>query len=597
MSKTYELLNKLIGEVNKAVKTKNQTLTEEQKTQARANISAANQTAVNQLSEQIADLGGNPIPDYWKDELETKADAIRVAMETAGRNKSAFLWYTDAHWQNSAKVSPVLLSHLVKNTLMNKVNFGGDVVCDPSPYNHENVEYVYEWRKMVSGLPNHHSVYGNHDVNHRTTDVGNIAYSLLIAPEESPDMVVGGDSYYYIDNPSEKTRYLYLSYTTTGIGLIEQEGKFIAETIKTVDEGWHIVVINHRWFGYSSASTPTVGSVPAFEAEVLEVFDAYNARTTRNATTYFEAQDFTNAKGKVEFCIGGHIHVDYDFYSNGGIPVINTAPDANQNRVPDSGVDSGTVGTITESAIFGIIADYTEDNAKITVVGIGRGTSRVIRQASIAPTGISNITYSGDTTVGTTIDKSKFGFTVNYSNGTSTTVTGATSVSPATIGVVGNNTVTITYTEGATSVSGIVTIVGEAKEVVNLFNKDDANIHDTGRFNSSMAVVNGSAGQLVTGYIEAKVGDVFTVKTDKAQNSTSYTGDAMPYDSGKNPLGKIARETPAIVSISSDYLECVYTIPESYRINTSTTYDYSGTVWIRFCVAYTNKDKIVITKV
>ena len=38
--------------------------------------------------------------------------------------------------------------------------------------------------------------------------------------------------------------------------------------------------------------------------------------------------------------------------------------------------DSGTIGTITESAVFGVIADYNTD--KITVVGIGRGTSREI---------------------------------------------------------------------------------------------------------------------------------------------------------------------------------------------------------------------------
>ena len=46
------------------------------------------------LSEQIAELSkGANIPDYWKTELESKADAIQVAMEAAGRNKSAFLGY------------------------------------------------------------------------------------------------------------------------------------------------------------------------------------------------------------------------------------------------------------------------------------------------------------------------------------------------------------------------------------------------------------------------------------------------------------------------------------------------------------------------
>ena len=53
------------------------------------------------------------IPEYWESEIKTKANAIQKAMEKAGRNKSAFLWYTDAHWVNgNSKVSPKLLNYL-----------------------------------------------------------------------------------------------------------------------------------------------------------------------------------------------------------------------------------------------------------------------------------------------------------------------------------------------------------------------------------------------------------------------------------------------------------------------------------------------------
>lgn len=319
------------------------------------------------------------VPSYWLSELETKADTIQQAVETAGRNKSAFLWYTDAHWTSSAKISPALLKYLAKNTPINKVNFGGDIVGDPSSFTHDNVKYVYEWRKLIADLPNHHSVYGNHDVNQRSTDVGNIAYALLLAPEETPDMVIGGDSYYYIDNPAEKTRYLYLSYLSDASEKTAQ-GTFIVNAISSVNNGWHIVVIAHRWWQYNSSSNPTDGYVMQYETEILNLFDKYNARGAYTASTFFSGQNFANAKGKVEFCIGGHIHVDYDFKTDGGIPVIITTADTNQNRVPDSTVDSGTVGTITEAAVFGIIADYNDiGNTKITVVGVGRGTSRIVR--------------------------------------------------------------------------------------------------------------------------------------------------------------------------------------------------------------------------
>ncbi len=316
------------------------------------------------------------IPDYWLSELETKSEAIQTAMETAGRNKSAFLWYTDAHWQTNSKMSPHLLWYLWKNTPMNKGNFGGDIINDPSAFTHENIKYAYEWRKLIVDLPNHHSVPGNHDLNHNSTDVRKMAYAFLLAPEESADMVCGDGLYYYIDNPREKTRYIYLDYMTNDQTAMMAQGQFIVDAIKGVNEGWHIVAISHRWFQYTSASAPTVGSVPTYEAEILKIFDEYNARGKHTASNYFYAQDFASGKGKVEFCIGGHIHVDYDFKTSGGIPVIITASDTNQERSSGDTEDSGALGTTTESAVFGIIADY--GNGKITVVGVGRGGSRVI---------------------------------------------------------------------------------------------------------------------------------------------------------------------------------------------------------------------------
>lgn len=55
MSKLYDLLYTVIGKVNKAVKTETQVLTEEQKTQARANIGAlgTDYTPPTQTAEQV----------------------------------------------------------------------------------------------------------------------------------------------------------------------------------------------------------------------------------------------------------------------------------------------------------------------------------------------------------------------------------------------------------------------------------------------------------------------------------------------------------------------------------------------------------------
>lgn len=334
--------------------------------------------------------GGNSIqiPSYWQEELDNGVNAINAAVETAGRNKSAFLWYTDAHWGYGSGMSPKLMNHLHLHTAMNRVNFGGDFCND---YEHpdtgkteaEWVAVMREFKVATRNLPNHHSVIGNHDangVNGGIPYVANHLYGLAMAYEETPDIVRGGDFYYYIDEPNEKTRYLYLntSFCTslTGSGEVGQ-GQFVADVLANTPEGWHIVAISHIWFLYADTSTPTVGNVPNYCKALLNLFDAYNNRGNGSIAIGSEsvAYNFADKGGWVEFCIGGHTHVDYDFTSDGGIPVILTATDSYHLR--GSSLDPRYLGgTTDEASVSGIVADY--DKHRIHVIRIGRGEGRVI---------------------------------------------------------------------------------------------------------------------------------------------------------------------------------------------------------------------------
>ena len=81
--------------------------------------------------------------------------------------------------------------------------------------------------------------------------------------------------------------------------------------------------------------------------------------------------DFSDAKARVEFCIGGHTHVDFDFRTNGGVPVILTETDSYHMRgeFRDASRDN-------ESSINVIIADYEKQTVQI--VRVGRGNGRTI---------------------------------------------------------------------------------------------------------------------------------------------------------------------------------------------------------------------------
>ncbi len=306
------------------------------------------------------------VPDYWKNALEEGAKAINTALCTAGMNKSAFLFYSDCHWNHGSQMSPALLKYLCKHTGMTKTFFGGDIVNNEGT-DYGTMEYLWEWRKQLKDLPNHHSVVGNHDDgNPNTIFDENYVYGYLFAAEETPDIVRGGATYYYMDNSAEKTRYIFLD--TAFKGMTAAQTEFLNKTLIDTSEGWHIVVISHIWHDavYPDESAGVtdyaVGDFSSDASVVLAMLDNYNSRSG----------DYVDCKGWVEFCIGGHTHIDHDSTSETGIPVILVETDSRHTR---SGLTYDE-GTTNESSVNGIIADYS--NHKIHIIRIGRGESREI---------------------------------------------------------------------------------------------------------------------------------------------------------------------------------------------------------------------------
>lgn len=154
-----------------------------------------------------------------------------------------------------------------------------------------------------------------------------------------------------------------------------------------------------------------------------------------------------------------------------------------------------------------------------------------------------------------------------------------------------------TYTFTYTKKDGSVVSLGELLigKPANLFDKDDTDVLIKGRFNSSNGVVTYANGQLVTGYLEAKVGDKFTIKTDKTLKTNGYTGMVVLYNTNKAHITMGSQiqiaNTTTYWTFSDDGLTGEFTV-----LNKFWSTDVSATAYVRFCVAYTDIDSIVITK-
>lgn len=304
------------------------------------------------------------VPDYWRSHIDSRVNDVNIAMANAVGDRSAFLYYTDAHWTGSYQQGVNLLKYLAQNTPVKKVIFGGDIIERES-----DLAYVDSWREQVSQLPWHHSVAGNHDDS--ISDDGTAgdlwgieeAYKFLLEPEAADYVERGDKMYYRIDVGSEKTRYLFLD-TATGEGNIlndESQQIWLKNSLLTTPAGWHIVAVAHIWRVYSG----TADAGWAMGAKIaLDMLDEYNARTG----------SFAGCMGKVEFCIGGHCHWDADYTSDGGIPVILTECESYYSLRSGLGATSGT---ITESSVNAIVADY--DAGAVKIIRIGRGNSRTVQ--------------------------------------------------------------------------------------------------------------------------------------------------------------------------------------------------------------------------
>jgi hypothetical protein len=196
----------------------------------------------------------------------------------------------------------------------------------------------------------------------------------LFAPEENNDVVWGGDFYYYIDDKSEKTRYLYLDIFYDGVSSAQLE--FAKEAIRSVPEGWHIVAVCHAWFANDYSVYPPLLNGFATETQpFLDMFDDYNARSG----------EYASCGGNVELCIGGHYHLDHYEHTAGGIPVIIVEADTIHNR-------SGTMpsrGTTDEAAVSAVVCDYNERVVK--VIRVGRGESYEVPINWTAPVTYTNV--------------------------------------------------------------------------------------------------------------------------------------------------------------------------------------------------------------
>ena len=449
-------------------------------------------------SEVDALVSGGVIPQYVIDESES---VLSKAFAHKGLGRTIrFIAVSDSHndatkaSHDYTRVSNMhcgqAVKYIAERIPLDFVASLGDMTW--AGVAHTTAQYQTDWLKAdiqemnmflkdgFSGVPNIRCV-GNHDQCATTDSGGTVsrlqnsgAYQYFGRYNAGANDGLSNYGYYDIENVKLRIINLNTSDTvsTTSQGTLlnvsQEQKNWLCETLidvnsKTDAADWKILLLSHA----------PLDMVSGIAADILIPYT--------NGGTY-SGYTFTNHNAKIIGNCHGHTHcyrVDYmaDKIRRFTIPNSNFYDNNHyKNNTNYSAWNEDTTYPKTENSrtdtSFSLVT-IDLDNDMCYIDNYGAGYDRAFNvDYKKAVSSISNLSYTGTTTVGQNIDISAISYTVIYSDGSTSLRTGDVTVSPVTIQQIGNNAVTVSYTENGTTVTGTLTIVGTAPPVVRLLDLD-----------------------------------------------------------------------------------------------------------------------------
>ena len=449
-------------------------------------------------SEVDALVSGGVIPQYVIDESESVL-AKAFAHKGLGRT-IRFIAVSDSHndatkaSHDYTRVSNLhcgqAVKYIAERIPLDFVASLGDMTW--AGVAHTTAQYQTDWLKAdiqemnmflkdgFSGIPNIR-VVGNHDQCATTDSGGTVsrlqnsgAYQYFGRYNAGANDGLSNYGYYDIENVKLRIIYLNTSDTvsTTSQGTLlnvsQEQKNWLCETLIDVNSksdaaDWKILLLSHA----------PLDMVSSIAADILIPYT--------NGGTY-GSYTFTNHSAKIIGNCHGHTHCYNIGYISDVIRRF-TIPNSNfydNNHYKDNANYSAwnedttypkTENSRTDTSFSLVTVDLDNDMCYIDNYGAGYDRAFNVDYKK-AVSSISNLSYTGTTTVGQNIDISAISYTVIYSDGSTSSRTGGVTVSPASIQQAGNNTVAVSYTEGGITVTGSLTITGTAPPVATLLNLD-----------------------------------------------------------------------------------------------------------------------------
>ena len=357
-------------------------------------------------NKRYVDNAVNPyaVPDYWQDAVDAAIEKIKALQNAGGKNCVTFAWFADSHFTaedltvnagNTGKIAAAVMDAC-------DIPFAicsGDVIrtdtdtLEDQAAMEESFAYADEILAPI-GADRLLQAVGANDGNWGTDfacqlDANTLYGQIFRKQAKDTRRVFGGDgSYYYVDYPAGKTRFvvlncgwspegtnedgtpLYNRLETYGYGN-EQINWFAHTALDFEEEGWTVVVVSHRRVNDSSMRDNNV---------LQNVMTCFSRGTACSRSYGTEGEwDYVSVEKDFSSCITGKMigsfsgNLHKDAYTRGTLPwaAFCITSDANLGASTESRV----MGTDNEHAIDFVTINREDGVMSMTRLGYGKDRS------------------------------------------------------------------------------------------------------------------------------------------------------------------------------------------------------------------------------
>jgi len=322
------------------------------------------------LIEMINDEDIVKVPTYFEENLSNAIASVKNNVFDAGIDGDSFVFITDVHWQSNSRHSPKLIERIIASTNVGRIMCGGDLIGGGEKS--AMIDLMADCVNSFKGIAPFYVVYGNHDGNGigapSSSDNFTKGNTYAIAQKSTDTIMNYGDlCYFYFDNQTTKTRYICLD-TGGGaaVALSAAQSEWLSGALNTMPSGYHALIFAHIYYeqtnGWHVGLQPSELQRTGFMNSVCTILDTFNTN---------------NIDKKVEAMFGGHVHIDCNFSSPGGIPIVLSDCDTRQTFTTDDGTTAKhAIGTVNEQCFDITTINYSTKTIKC--VRVGRGVNRTI---------------------------------------------------------------------------------------------------------------------------------------------------------------------------------------------------------------------------